>query len=266
MKKILVVEDRPDCLNWAIKALKGKVEVELAMNLTQATAVLDKGGIDGVICDICFHEYGASVYKIPFIEGEVTDKDSALGFVVRWIAKQGPYRKDLPPDQWFASKVITLMEETMQDSELALSEYHTVSFLGRTSEELREIVTRENLTVAGEVRDYLNKRVDDYVVRYNRSANTGLVPEASVPALGHIIIKRCLEQHLPVSFLSSTRHASHSLTVPIATGLITIGEYYKELSGAKESTTGVDIRTSKGIFAGDYYKTEAYWLECLSML
>lgn len=276
-KTILIVEDSPEQMHNAVEALKGQVDLRLAMNLSQALSILKEGGIDGVITDICFHENGVSV-RDQYLNNENENPiDFTIDTLVSKKTQRFEYKSDsleellelmkTTPEVPFFSEpeVLELFRKSLAHSTL-VQKLKKFSFLGNTSEELRQIVTDNSLRVAEKVEKIDRDFSANYAQDFNSSTYTGMIPEALIPALGYLLIKYCLEKGIPVSFLSSTRHANHALFAPCAAGLISEEDLFKGLSTATKSSCGKDIHTSKGIFVGDYGKDKAHWIECMKKL
>ena len=259
MKNILVVEDSPRNLNLAMQALRGKVNPVPAMSLNEAMAIIEGGGIDGVITDICFQETGVSVRE-QFIDKTAYESNPSLA-----MANEVSRQDEEPLDE----KVLNLFDSHLQNSEFVVSQDFgkkvVVYCLGNTSEILRSEIIAASLACGNPLMGCNGCSPND-LRDFNSSNCQSLIPPAAVPALGYILMKLCLERMIPVVFISSTRHANHAFVAPIAAGLITSQELIDAFAKATKSTCGVDVRTSKGIFVGDYEKSEEHWNFCLEIL
>lgn len=259
MKTILIIEDSPLNLNKAVLALRGKANFKLAMDLKGAMAIIAEGDIDGVITDLCFQEVGVNVPESYAVEEEYAFMVQESGHIAFTLKKADALE----------TETRSLFEESLRQSRAVIKNdgVCTVSYLGKTSNNLRQEVIANTICCFGKVKAAgIGWKLTTYIQDFNSEKPRGLKLSAAVPALGYFVITKCLELGTPVSFISTTRHADHVYPVPLAAGLITEEEFATAVRDATESTCGIDITTPKGIYVGDYDKNGEHWLKCFDML
>ncbi|MEX0999928.1 MAG: hypothetical protein WD000_08225 [Thermodesulfobacteriota bacterium] len=88
-----------------------------------------------------------------------------------------------------------------------------------------------------------------------------------LPANGYFVIEHCVDNGIPITFLSSRTHAPHTLPVPVAAGVLTIDQFlqaFKESSWEKDFQS--DLETPKGFFVGSGKNQPQIWMMCAEKL
>jgi hypothetical protein len=95
------------------------------------------------------------------------------------------------------------------------------------------------------------------------SHQEGGFKELIFPTCGFFVIQYSVKNKIPVTFLSSRRHAPHILPVPVASGLLTLNQFIESFRQSDwESDFDSDMETPYGIFTGSSKDDERLWKSC----
>ncbi len=243
LQTILVVEDNPnyvadtELIYFALPERRHLTQtVRYAHDLQQfqeaMKELLEEGEEFGVITDMCFHEKGVSVES--------------------WIA-----------ESYFKDECNPTAQKTLREV-MEKSKKTKGSYLGETSEELRQEVIKASLEFqdAPTGREKYTVGRDEIVSRNNS--------ERSNPALGYFVIKECQKQNIPVVFITSLGHGNYIPPAIMATGLLEIEEFRSIIKYNNDdkdwdmSLCNREIVMKNGVFKGE--KDGFAWITALKIL